>query len=649
MDVIKKNIFLEPFIIRFKSESPSIRLDGDETCNWGDISYDYIVKDNDILLDLKDTLPLSIELKKDGEKYITPSGETNVNVLRYRTMISWISWLNEFILGLKIYETCNKKGNLSLIDRTDYFNFRNYEIDYGNEIIPLSAETVYMCSGSPYSTKVWAIESGNTYSVYDSDGNRVTSDTPNAERINQVIICDEIYYVPDSELSKYTGIYVILTENPNYFLNIFSPIKHELYDAILHVNRLYEFYDECSSSGVTENDISIPYASINMVITQDIDNIGKYSSVPDYWIPNKRYYINDVVLNGDDNLLYKLIRGENLEDIDVPNQMYDFIKEELESGEIYKPFNEDESEIVKSDTAHTYVDVRKGIPNYKFVVPYYCGYYNEHTRKTYFDNPNEPSHWELVESCLDDNIESGDTKTFILESRLNTFLRGKESYDDDNNKLPFILNFNESGDAITELRYIVNSPNGGYFDDYGDYRYNVINKVIVENNSGNTEEITGGTIEYSDNVFGESGKITFIYYLGAVLGSDDKPKGGIKYTDVYNYTVDEITFTLGTAITVNYVNIIYVTNPEISPISSGKIYSIAEVSESLIKTDNFLCFDYVKDDGLLGVEGVNINYDDYIIDRGTSSAFERHLVLGEISSFEDLEKYKNGFFNLTTI
>ena len=34
------------------------------------------------------------------------------------------------------------------------------------------------------------------------------------------------------------------------------------------------------------------------------------------------------------------------------------------------------------------------------------------------------------------------------------------------------------------------------------------------------------------------------------------------------------------------------------------------------------------------------------IDRGNSAAFEKHLKLGEVTSFEALENYSNGYFKI---
>ena len=51
-----------------------------------------------------------------------------------------------------------------------------------------------------------------------------------------------------------------------------------------------------------------------------------------------------------------------------------------------------------------------------------------------------------------------------------------------------------------------------------------------------------------------------------------------------------------------------------------------------------------KDDKMLNVN-FNLNEEyDVLIERGTSAAFEKHLQLSELKTWEDLENYRNGMF-----
>jgi hypothetical protein len=52
-----------------------------------------------------------------------------------------------------------------------------------------------------------------------------------------------------------------------------------------------------------------------------------------------------------------------------------------------------------------------------------------------------------------------------------------------------------------------------------------------------------------------------------------------------------------------------------------------------------------SDESLLGISSFNVDVD-VQIDRGGASAFERHHILSEINTFEDLLNYKNNMFNL---
>ena len=53
-----------------------------------------------------------------------------------------------------------------------------------------------------------------------------------------------------------------------------------------------------------------------------------------------------------------------------------------------------------------------------------------------------------------------------------------------------------------------------------------------------------------------------------------------------------------------------------------------------------------SDDRLLGTTYVDVDLPRISVDRGTYTAMERHYILGEVNSFDDLEKYRNNIFKL---
>ena len=55
---------------------------------------------------------------------------------------------------------------------------------------------------------------------------------------------------------------------------------------------------------------------------------------------------------------------------------------------------------------------------------------------------------------------------------------------------------------------------------------------------------------------------------------------------------------------------------------------------------------YFKEEALIGIQDLTVDISNLRIERGKAAAWERHSILGEISSFDDLETYRNGFFTM---
>ena len=54
----------------------------------------------------------------------------------------------------------------------------------------------------------------------------------------------------------------------------------------------------------------------------------------------------------------------------------------------------------------------------------------------------------------------------------------------------------------------------------------------------------------------------------------------------------------------------------------------------------------VAEDRLVGANYFDFDVPKITINRGDYAAMERHYILGEINSFDDLEKYRNNYFKL---
>ena len=115
-----------------------------------------------------------------------------------------------------------------------------------------------------------------------------------------------------------------------------------------------------------------------------------------------------------------------------------------------------------------------------------------------------------------ENEEDYPEDEFYVESQLKTLLRTKTSVDENGNVLDFV----ESG-GVNELRYVSGVPQSFLYDtERGCYTYNIISSITL-----NYETEKKGTIE-------------FVYYVGCLLDAAENKENGIKYTEVYNFTVE---------------------------------------------------------------------------------------------------------------
>jgi hypothetical protein len=65
-------------------------------------------------------------------------------------------------------------------------------------------------------------------------------------------------------------------------------------------------------------------------------------------------------------------------------------------------------------------------------------------------------------------------------------------------------------------------------------------------------------------------------------------------------------------------------------------------------TNNVFCYGGVLNSNITTTDKIYFDFDvpKITINRGNYAAMERHYILGEINSFDDLEKYRNNYFKL---
>lgn len=336
---------------------------------------------------------------------------------------------------------------------------------------------------------------------------------------------------------------------------------------------------------------------------------------------------------------------------------------------------------------------------------YYYGYYDENDKETYFDDviDNEIvlNHWICNsdnKSIKDLNIDGynknwpnvyvydKNLKEWIwiypdskivsnLESKLQSLRRYKKSYDDNGNELPGVVTYsmNNNEKVLNEnLEFIftvgeVHNLSETYDEKEGITYYH---GDVIEEISYSKDNIS--FTDKKDN----ANYIKFIYYIGVRLFEKEDENGekywsiydennmyydGTKYEEIYNITIDkyedgididgkkhhiiydEVDFES------NY-NIVYNEDLDFAPIKT--IFSTATSSVNELFSKNYINDTYnvinaplYKEEYMLGISTPIKRDINVYIDRGINAAFERHLILSEINTYQDMQNYKNDYFN----
>lgn len=268
----------------------------------------------------------------------------------------------------------------------------------------------------------------------------------------------------------------------------------------------------------------------------------------------------------------------------------------------------------------------------------------------------------------DVTIESGDTEVEIEtnpntipisrvietsgESKLKTLRKRKKNYDDLGNELPDMLSYSASTSIDLEIGYVT-----GY-----------TKNIQIINNKFYGDLITNITPSPSAITSGDT-EVTFTYVLGGKLNenynginTDETPlfnedvevgntgtTCGIWYQETFPIITGSTTCDINnSSVTINYTAIDFgskettinyegIDFPRKNYILCENIRYISD-SYSNYTTKHFI----FKDEKMMSLNYPLKEEYDVVIDRGSSSAFERHLQLSEIKTWQDLENYRNG-------
>lgn len=341
---------------------------------------------------------------------------------------------------------------------------------------------------------------------------------------------------------------------------------------------------------------------------------------------------------------------------------------------------------------------------------YYCGFYNEDDKQIYFDDVIDGkiilNHWK-PNSELDDirslNIDGYNEnwpKIYVydnelnewswvypnkklssqIESKLSSLRRYAKSYDDNGNELPGILTYTFINDEkvinerlefiysvgeVHNLTYVEdNSENKTYY--YGD----IIDQILYSEDGVTFNETKNNRCKY----------IKFIYYIDvqlyehidengsywSIYESDSKtpPHRGTKYEETYNINIDvtktDMLIDGKDDVTIIYDEIDYESNYSViysedlnfAPIKVIKSNASSNVNDLFGKneindTNNIINSLLYKEEYKFGVATPIKRDVSVYVDRGINAAFEKHLILGETNTYQDLENYRNDYFNFS--
>ena len=182
-----------------------------------------------------------------------------------------------------------------------------------------------------------------------------------------------------------------------------------------------------------------------------------------------------------------------------------------------------------------------------------------------------------------------------------------------------------------------------------------VNKPIVI--TSDEEAYTSENDKYS---ISDCNMVQFVYYSSATLIKDlsdnwvRKENTGVKYIENRPIIIQTEDFDIEIGDAVRTLNLTYIdvnSNAQtemdydnidvINSLESNANYSNVTVNREQLDDDYFLKTKTFKDETTIGVQSM-ITELDVNIERGIAESYQKHNMLGEICTLQDLENYKNG-------
>lgn len=681
----------------------SYGLSGKNGCNgnWGKCVYDIDV-DSDEMINSD-----FVNLQKIKLPFVTrlpfKDYKNGHRILRYKNMMSVYYWLMNFYKKIVYYKLCIRKNSKTWV-KIDNIKYNDENILLFLTSLPNGDEnSIGDIIGINEECEVY-----NSYFINDKFSDRldlIFYDFVNKTigkldipiEIEGIFVPEFLYY---SEINEW---YNWLNSNKN----ITDCCLKEKYNEMGGDKMLQFLSDKIhllkDTIDFLKNIISSPYINIPILLSNDIDEMGEFSLYSQQWISGNKYYVGDttIYVSEDDRngSSYVLAYGDEYELIEMPDSFYNIISGKTDTYLVERNTKEEIDKACKNevkDGKGSFIKNGKKIIYYasdknKCYLPlaYYYGYYDENNKEIYFDtiinNSISFQHWKInsdVTSIQKLNIDGYNQKwsadegilNLQVDSKLLSLRKYKKSYDDDGNELPGILVYNIVGTKKEPNKHL------DFIFETGQ-AYNIVEviddiskeKTYYGDIIKNIEYSINGD-DYDDKRTDDANFIRFTYYIGSKLicrlcdsNKNDEAwweideKSGVKYEEVYDIKINEILYDVtvdGTKYDLTYDEIdfnskyttIYDADLDFAPrkviLSNVTTTSNQMFGENdLNKTNNIINSLLYKEEYKMGVTTPLKTDINVYVDRGINAAFERHLILGEINTYQDMENYRNNYFN----
>lgn len=381
------------------------------------------------------------------------------------------------------------------------------------------------------------------------------------------------------------------------------------------------------------NDTSLtydtPYINIPLYVSTDITDCGEMLNTLQKWTPLKEYYKGDIVFYENEYYVAK----NNVSSKKFIETDWELLNLKTPSG-----VNTNEKEVYSESRLNYFLPQRKTYDVYGNQMPFI---YDEATKRRFLlYKQGYTNYVEKDEGVFVDYLEK--IEAYTVASGW-TFMTPDKGVSVDGWELTTtkgLYNIQDyvdlEGVEMLKFTYII------------DAQVDSENKLI-ENTGVKYEEIRKCYIsEIKTKITNTDGEETYNYIEIEPLSEFSKEKNfKVSYAKILNISIEDRfkNWEQGTRYYYGEVVFDYLTDSYYKCLVKGG----TGTTDSLDKKSSWQLLNFSHlyvDDRLFGTSYVDVDLAKIPIDRGNYTAMERHYVLGEVNSFDDLEKYRNNLFKL---